>query len=398
MGGTHWYHPHLHFHTEDQASGGAVGALIIEEQDFAHTIDASDLNNGAAHQVYNFLTNKETDLIILGAYDTDKNQWMNKNQDNDSLIYNLVEHVWYRLRILTVNPEAEPEIITIPPECDAHAISHDGVYRFNPPKHREDKYYLTGASRVDVAIKCSSVGTFVVTATEGWSRRRRLQVSTGPTATGWADGFGDWDGDQPLAVLQVTAGTGTESKHGPFIDNKLEVGTWPSWRPDYLLDLRQDTPENYFSIEMDNASVNDLEYNEQCPLKDSGQDFDYDTLQEWNHLTVDRHPAHVHIWHQQILSNCGPGHDDGEYYDVIGDAGDSDADCKVRLRLMRYCGRETFHCHILKHEDAGTMGWINVKDTSASCRVTPTYPCHISGTVSECINEYDQPNECLPWD
>ena len=259
--------------------------------------------------MYKFLTNKATDLIVLAAYDTDKNQWENKNQDNDSKEYNLVKDNWYRVRILTVNPEAEPEIITIPPECDAHAISHDGVYRFNPPKQREEQYYLTGASRVDVAVKCSSEGDFWVTATEGWTRRRRLQVTTGPTATGWSDGEGDWDGDQPLAVLRVRAGTGTVNDNGPFIGQN---GTWPSSRPDYLVDIRAGTPDNYFSIEMDNASVNDKEYNERCPLKDNEpgppKDFDYDTLQEWHHLTVDRHPAHVHIWHQQIVSNCGPGH------------------------------------------------------------------------------------------
>ena len=263
--------------------------------------------------MYEFLTDKDRDLVILAAFDTENNQWINKNQDGNSVIYNLVKDVWYRLRILTVNPEAEPEIVFIPPECDAHAISHDGVYRFNPPKHREERYFLTGASRVDVAIKCSSVGTWYVSNSEGWSRRRRLQGTTLPTT--WSDGSG-WEGEQVIAALVVSNGNGTEPTTGPFTDSIAGVGTWASWRPDYLQDLTgllKSEIDNKWTIEMDNAAVNDLEYNDQCPLKDRvGQktpsDFDSETIQQWTHLTVDRHPAHVHIWHQQILKNCGPGH------------------------------------------------------------------------------------------
>ena len=268
-----------------------------------------------SHDVYDFLTDKTRDLVILAAFDTEKNEWCNKNQDGNSVEYNLIKDVWYRLRILTVNPEAEPEIVTIPPECDAHAISHDGVYRFNPPKHREERYFLTGASRVDVAIICRSVGTWSVTNTEGWTRRRRLQRNkklrtTLPTT--WSDGSG-WEGQQVIANLVVAEGDETEPKTGPFVAGG---GTWESWRPDYLQDLRavpRDQIDNRWSIKMDNSAVNDLEYNDQCPLKDqvdqtNPSDFESETLQEWTHLTVNRHPAHVHIWHQQILSDCGPGH------------------------------------------------------------------------------------------
>ena len=265
--------------------------------------------------MYDFLTDKTRDLVILAAFDTEKNQWCNKNQDGNSVEYNLIKDVWYRLRILTVNPEAEPEIVSIPPECDAHAISHDGVYRFNPPKHREVRYFLTGASRADVAIICRSVGNWSVTNTGGWTPRRRLGRTkklrtTLPTT--WSDGSG-WEGQQVIANLVVSEGDGTEPKTGPFV---AETGTWLSWRPDYLLDLRavpREEIDNRWSIKMDNSAVNDLEYNDQCPLKDqvdqtNPSDFESETLQEWTHLTVNRHPAHVHIWHQQILSNCGPGH------------------------------------------------------------------------------------------
>jgi hypothetical protein len=72
--------------------------------------------------------------------------------------------------------------------------------------------------------------------------------------------------------------------------------------------------------------------------------------------------------------------------------------CIVRFRLTGMFGRTTLHCHILKHEDAGTMGWINVRNNGTFgeevVAATPTSPCCISGTCSECVDENNLPNAC----
>ena len=60
----------------------------------------------------------------------------------------------------------------------------------------------------------------------------------------------------------------------------------------------------------------------------------------------------------QVVTPGGCGvHEEGEWYDVISAPVDN---CTVRMRLVDYSGRTVMHCHILSHEDMGTMGWVNV--------------------------------------
>jgi len=136
--------------------------------------------------------------------------------------------------------------------------------------------------------------------------------------------------------------------------------------------------------------VNSLTYNPFCPLKSDGNDFLPDIVNEWTLKSVSAHPFHLHLYHQQIQFNCGIGHDDGEFYDVVA-AVSSGQDCTVRFISSDHSGRTTLHCHILTHEDGGAMGWINVKSDGPR---TDTVPCCISGDCSECISEENLPNEC----
>lgn len=66
----------------------------------------------------------------------------------------------------------------------------------------------------------------------------------------------------------------------------------------------------------------------------------------------------MHIFPMQIVSGCGPDHEEGEFYDtIIGMDG-----CKVRLHLIDVHGSAYMHCHIFQHGDMGASGWINVID------------------------------------
>ena len=157
MGGTHWYHPHVHYHTLDQVSGGAFGFIIVEDRGSDEIVDPSSAGPSAERQnVENFLRNPENELMLMAV--RKGGAWQNLNHDGISN-YTLVAGQWYRLRIITINPDAEPETLRFPFECTVRALAHDGVYRFTPPKAAASDYYLTGASRVDVAIKCDTVTT-----------------------------------------------------------------------------------------------------------------------------------------------------------------------------------------------------------------------------------------------
>ena len=46
------------------------------------------------------------------------------------------------------------------------------------------------------------------------------------------------------------------------------------------------------------------------------------------------------------------------------------------------------HCHILQHEDAGAMGWMNVQDgNECDPDPTPSEPCCLVGECSACVDE-----------
>jgi hypothetical protein len=122
-----------------------------------------------------------------------------------------------------------------------------------------------------------------------------------------------------------------------------------------------------------------------------GQNFEFESVQEWIHTSVQTHPAHVHVYHQQVISGCGEGHDVGEYYDTISDGGNGvtfQDNCTIRLQMLDVGGRVTLHCHILYHERR--MGWIHVENGPT----TNTEPCCISGFCSPCVNETNIPDQC----
>jgi FtsP/CotA-like multicopper oxidase with cupredoxin domain len=402
MGGTMWYHPHLHMHTYEQVSGGALGMILIGEQAQDATIAASDGLAADRTSVYNFLTEPTRELLLVAV--NDGGNWKNANHAASATnTYSLTPGLWYRLRILTVNPNAEPETLTVSSGCTAHAIAHDGVFRFQPPKAAATSYYLTGASRLDLAIKCVA-GTTNITMSQGWNNKKRGEKTTrkfwGDNAPRWGgqwDGDG-WSGSQTIASFVVSGTTQTTATHTPFLGTDSWVSTlasqWTSVRPSYLVDFSQQAVvDNTFSVAITPSSANGLAYCESKPLKDCGTtaDFVKEKLNEWTILTVDQHPFHLHLYHMQIQgTTCGAGHDAGEFYDIIG-AVQSVPGCKVRFRTAEIGGRTTIHCHILRHEDNGAMGWINVVNTNLTDQ-TPTTPCCLSGQCSTCVAEKDEPN------
>lgn len=60
---------------------------------------------------------------------------------------------------------------------------------------------------------------------------------------------------------------------------------------------------------------------------------------------------------QAVGSGCGGGvHDQGKYYDTIS----AKSACVVRFPMMDYGESIMMHCHVLSHEDNGSMTWVDV--------------------------------------
>jgi hypothetical protein len=209
--------------------------------------------------VYDFLTDYDRRLFLHAVFNDDA-EWYNANQDGNSQDYSLEAGVWYRLSIMTASPDAEPENVKIAPgsTCEVHVLAHDGCYRLEPPKQLDqENHYLTGASRVDVAIKCDDAGTYPIYIEEGWG-----DDTTAGAETVW-DGTG-WEGEQQVASLIVTDPAGAVPDTGPFLS---DGSSWKNWRAPYLQDMReidqQDVPDrDRWTTELTNNDMNNIEYNE----------------------------------------------------------------------------------------------------------------------------------------
>ena len=115
------------------------------------------------------------------------------------------------------------------------------LHRFNPPKAHSIDHLLTGASRLDVAIKCSSGGS--ITVTHGWggySKKKGNHSHWIPMAKSHNGGsYGEWSGSSQwegstwsgAATIATLTIQGSEtSDETPFIGTSSQ---WSSVRPAY---------------------------------------------------------------------------------------------------------------------------------------------------------------------
>ena len=303
MGGTFWYHAHVHEFTNEHVSGGAFGMLIVEEQ--------SGIASNANVQLW--LDRSHERLLVASKV-------VNKRLGNgvSSLQLPITAGEWYRLRVAAVDPSATPANFVVGGNaCEVRAAAYDGVWRTSVPHPTNtNTYVLTGASRIDVAVKCLAGSHAVL-----------------------------WGGGQ-VATLITTVGTITAAT--PYANG----GAWLPSRPLYLQDLRSATVGNTYDISMSAAQINGKRWDMNVPLAT----MQYDVVQEWTISGTGAHPFHLHIYHMQVVTQGGCGqHEEGEWYDTI-----SDGSCTVRFRTIDYGGRVVFHCHVLSHEDNGAMGWVSV--------------------------------------
>jgi FtsP/CotA-like multicopper oxidase with cupredoxin domain len=328
MGGTFWYHAHHHGSTFLQVSGGAFGLLLVDDQ-----LDGIPAHVAAMDErqvVVAFLDPAAAgtggDTLLTGTLSS---SWTvnGKIQGNICAPPNTWEH-W---RVLLADRNAMEKTVSVGPECEVALLARDGVWRTQAPKNlASNAISLTGASRADLAVRCSSDST--------------LNVNGNPVASIYVDGASGDPSIQPYASDGVS--------------------TWAALRPNYLRDLRSETSVNTESVRMGARTVNGSKFD----MNEATFTLPADQVQEWSINGAAKHPFHLHVYHMQSL-NCGGDFEDGEYYDVIA------SNCDVRFDLAEmtsspYNGRTIMHCHILAHEDQGAMGWLDVVGGSAA----PTFP------------------------
>lgn len=332
MSGTFWYHAHHHGSTFLQVSSGAFGLIIIRNPEQDADVPQNVKNMEERHLILGYLepgNAKGTggDTLIDGTFSAG---WTINGTVNGDVC--MPPNTWQNWRMLVADQDARLVDLEIGDGCEVALMARDGVWRTEVPKAIENNTLtLTGASRADLAVRCSTNSTITVGG---------VQVAN--------------------VVIDDTAQAITGP--GPYASSGSET-PWPSYRPHYLRDLRVEPVGNSETIRMGARSVLGSKFDADIPNLTQG----LTGVQEYSLNGATNHPFHLHIYHVQVQSDCGP-FEAGEYYDVI--AGNCDLRFDLSENAGAYKGRTIFHCHILQHEDQGAMGWLQVTDGKPA----PTFP------------------------
>ena len=120
-----------------------------------------------------------------------------------------------------------------------------------------------------------------------------------------------------------------------------------------------------------------------------------DGVYEFNPLKSGDHSFHLHIWPLFAVSFLATGdsdcklfdYEEGEYYDVWRCEG------VARFKTVRFAGNVINHCHMVKHEDEGLMGWFNVSGTADQHEPNPC-PQNNLYTCSDVYNGHTDADTC----
>lgn len=320
-GGTNWYHPHYHTLTNEQTSGGAFGMLIIED-------NQNDISSWARIPNEKILQISDTGSLLGNGLSNE--------------IVQVETGKWYRLRVSVVTPGAKPsDVGFVGGDCTVYKVASDGVWHTQPlDSYPGNAFELTGASRADFAIKCSSVGSTDIT---------------------WGNGIA-------ATLLSGSFGSGTGS-------DETSLGTAPA-KPYSLSDIAEvSVPSaNFYDISLSGAKINGQTYSEEVGLGEIA----FDEVHEWTISGSGAHPFHTHLYHMLIVSPGGCGaHKEGEFYDTLSASGS----CIVRFKTADIGQRMVLHCHVLSHEDNGAINFMdvvgnipnpnNVDDPAYTCSAAP---------------------------
>ena len=305
-GGTYWYHAHRHGFTQKQVEGGAFGLLIVED------------NKSINPNVPAWAANERLLQVVFSPI-----TWEVFGNGKKNEVIDMDANQWYRLRVSIVESDALHRKFRFDDQgdCTIHKVANDGIWRSVVPQlsgvWNENAWELTGASRADFAVNCATPNSLV---------------------SAYLDEF-------LAATLRI----------GALESNPYVMEEWIPERPYAFRDLRTlEVPDgNTFSVRLGYDYVNDEQWDPDVPIATIG----FDQVHEWTLRQTVSHPFHIHLYHMQVVTPGGCGaHEEGEWYDTISSPGN----CTIRFNTADIGQRCVLHCHVLFHEDAGSMSWVNV--------------------------------------
>ena len=196
---------------------------------------------------------------------------------------------WYRLRTSVVTPDGGGGTVKFDKSCTVYKVASDGVYHSDftaqnglsggpGPNAASPSFVMTGASRADFAIKCTSGKT-------------DIKLDNGVAAKIHADLFGTTSG-------AVSSG-----------NDANDLGIPPS-KPASL--------QVYANVMVPESNKKDIDLTGGFIGYTGSVNIEYGQTHEWVISQSGPHPFHLHLYHMLIVTPGGCGaHIEGEFYDTI---------------------------------------------------------------------------------
>lgn len=162
LGGTHWYHPHYHGSTSLQTGGGAMGMIIVDDEDSDNIPqwirDAEEIQLVATvmPQTLDDVAWLETMAGGHLPHPTADSEFLLLNGMYEPII-NMTQNKWYRWRWVTGTINYFVWVELKNNDCEFYLLATDGVYL---PDGLRKIDYLAGSSgnRADILVRCSTPG------------------------------------------------------------------------------------------------------------------------------------------------------------------------------------------------------------------------------------------------
>lgn len=324
--------------TNLQIGGGAIGALIIEDDQIVDGIpdvvfslpvvtvtlqhfDIWDLRNTANMCGDDLLSIQTTDNSELSDFYL-------VNGDLQPTI-SIFANDWNRFRMIHTSPTRNGILSFENCECEVLLLAKDGVYLPRVPRV-VSQLFFTVSSRVDFAIRCSTVSVCNIMMND--IQIASLDVSEAP---------------ESLTL------------------NSFQFPCWTPCFPKYLHDLRDaalsisgETINHFNTIEMGMSTINGYQF---AGLSNILAFLPLEAIQQWDLVNTAEHPLHFHVNHFQIISEIDT--EEVEGWTQSGDWIDTLANSlivTVRFRPLDFEGDMLIHCHIPSHADQGAAALFHI--------------------------------------
>jgi FtsP/CotA-like multicopper oxidase with cupredoxin domain len=379
MGGTFWYHPHVHGSGSEQAGGGAFGMLIVEDDVEAMRLPSevarleeipmvlTHLDMPFQAKLAGYYTrncNRQTDAHgnpLCTEAECDDPIWGHAPRRGeargDLVLVNgmtmptirMVAGRWYRWRLL-LGSGGGPDFMPHAKNCEVSLLAKDGYVLSRAPRPIE-RGFMAGGNRADWLVRCpAGVHRFAADV--------RVVRSM-------EDIHSDVSGE---AVWQLATIEAVVDEKGE--EPTVEIPPFETRRPCYLADLTNVEPSRELEFDMRSMwQINGkrwggeeaLEY----PPLEVGDVVDLAVYGLGYHDYV-AHIFHIHVNPFQLVDEppdtYGGYFQKGDWHDTLKGPYTWDKSFKFRLRtqLDRFTGHVIVHCHYLWHQDLGMMTMLRV--------------------------------------